>query len=35
LTCWNSMTLQSCPSMLRTTPFLMSAVDAMCEEFRS
>src|SRR3546814_12933144 len=29
LTCWNSMTFHSCPSMLRTTPFLMSAVEAM------
>jgi hypothetical protein len=29
LTCWNSMTLQSWPSMERTTPFLMSAVLAM------
>src|SRR5690606_2575731 len=28
------MTFQSCPSMERTTPFLMSAVDAMRGEFR-
>src|SRR5690606_20338128 len=32
LTCWNSTTLQSCPSILMTTPFLMSAVDAMSVE---
>src|SRR5690606_17299116 len=31
LTCWNSTTVQSCPSRFRTTPFLMSAVDAMRE----
>src|SRR5690606_23132918 len=35
LTCWNSMTVQSPPSMLRTTPFLMSAVEAMRESIRS
>src|SRR6218665_3986549 len=29
LTCWNSMTLHSCPSIERTTPFLISAVLAM------
>src|SRR5690554_2136935 len=29
------MTVQSPPSMLRTTPFLMSAVEAMRELFRS
>ena len=32
LTCWNSMTFHSCPSMLRTTPLRMSAVDAMGEK---
>src|SRR5690554_5833321 len=35
LTCWNSMTVQSPPSMLRTTPFLMSAVEAMRKSIRS
>src|SRR5689334_19122628 len=29
LTCWNSTTAQSCPSMLRTMPFLRSFVVAM------
>ncbi len=29
LTCWNSMTVQSWPSMLRTMPFFRSLVDAM------
>src|SRR3954469_7182573 len=29
LTCWNSTTFQSCPSMLSTTPLRMSAVEAM------
>src|SRR5690606_18574986 len=33
-TCWNSMTFQSCPSIERTTPLRMSAVDAMCQVFR-
>ena len=34
-TCWNSITVHSWPSMLRTTPFLMSAVEAMRDEIRS
>src|SRR5688500_5738655 len=29
LTCWNSTTAHSCPSMLSTMPFLRSFVDAM------
>src|SRR3978361_17117 len=29
LTCWKSMTVQSWPSMLRTTPFRISLVEAM------
>ena len=29
LTCWNSTTAQSWPSMLRTMPFFRSFVDAM------
>ncbi len=29
LTCWNSATAQSWPSMLRTMPFFRSFVDAM------
>jgi hypothetical protein len=29
LTCWNSITFQSWPSMLSTTPLRMSEVEAM------
>jgi len=34
LTCWNSTIVHSCPSILRTAPFLMSLVsEAMVNPF--